>query len=44
MFTHFETRHAPQDKGRPGKLRRNDRRAVIARKNAFIIDGMTVRH
>lgn len=44
MFTHFETRHEPQHKGRPGRLRRNDRRAAIARKSAFLIDGLTIRH
>jgi hypothetical protein len=44
MFTHHETHHAPQHRGKPAKFRRNDRRAAIARKTAFLIDGLTVRH
>lgn len=28
----------------PGRVRRNDRRAVIARKSSFLIDGLTTRH
>lgn len=44
MNMHFETRHAPQHKGKPGRVRRNDRRAAIARKSAFLMDGLTVRH
>lgn len=43
MFTHFETRQLPQHRSKPGKVRRNDRRATIALKNAFIIDGLTFR-
>lgn len=44
MHTHYETRHAPQHKGKPGKVRRDDRRAAIARKHGFLIDVLTIRH
>lgn len=45
MFTHSESR-APRDtfaNSKPGKIRRNDRRAAIARKSAFLVDGLTIR-
>jgi hypothetical protein len=41
---HFETRNQPQEKGKPGRVRRNDRRAAIARKCAWLTDGLTTRH
>lgn len=44
MTSHYETRHAPQHKGKPGKVRRNDRRAAIARKHGFLMDGLAVRN
>lgn len=44
MFTHHETRHEPQHRGKPGKVRRNDRRAVIARKHGFLIEMLDTRH
>lgn len=50
MFTHTESRNSKRDRvncqfsDRPeGKSRKFDRRAAIARKNAFLIDGLTVR-
>lgn len=43
-MTHtIETRHNPFAKRLPGKDRRNDRRAAIARKYEFLIDGLTTR-
>ena len=44
MHTHFETRHDAQHKGKPGKVRRNERRAAIARKHAFLTDFLNVRN
>lgn len=43
MFTHIEKRRETFANGRYGKARRNDRRAAIARKSSFLIDGLTVR-
>lgn len=42
MFTQTEKRgdYANRPEGR---VRRSDRRATIARKNAFLIDGLTVK-
>lgn len=42
-MTHTETRRPPFAKRLPGRVRRNDRRAVIARKSSFLIDGLTIR-
>ena len=45
MFTHSEAR-APRDtfaNSFKGKVRRNDRRDAIARKSAFLVDGLTIR-
>jgi len=43
-MTHtIETRRNPFSKRLPGKVRRNDRRAQIARKHEFVIDGLTTR-
>lgn len=45
MFTHSENR-ARRDtfsNSNPGKIRRNDRRNAIARKSAFLVDGLTIR-
>ena len=44
MTTHTETRRDTFAKRLPGRIRRSDRRAAIARKSAFLIDGLTVRH
>ncbi len=44
MHTHFETRHDAQHRGKPGKVRQNDRRAAIARKHGFLIDVLNVRN
>ena len=44
MTNHFETRHAPQHKGKPGKVRRSDRRAAIARKHGFLTEMLDTRH
>lgn len=43
MHTHFETRHAAQER-KPGKTRRDDRRAAIARKQGFMIEVLNVRN
>lgn len=43
MFTHIEKTRDTFANGRDGKARRNDRRAAIARKSSFLIDGLTVR-
>ncbi|WP_156378527.1 MULTISPECIES: hypothetical protein [unclassified Rhizobium] len=43
MTTTHENRRDTFAKRLPGKVRRNDRRATIARKSAFLIDGLTVR-
>lgn len=42
MFTHSETRQNAQRKGKPGKVRRDDRRAAIARKSAYLVDCLTI--
>lgn len=42
MTIHRETRNAPQHK--PGRIRRNDRRAAIARKAAWLTDSLNTRH
>jgi len=42
MFTHTEKRGDFANRTE-GKVRRNDRRAAIARKSGFLIDGLTVR-
>lgn len=44
MNTHFETRHDAQDRGKPGKVRRQDRRAAIARKHGFMMEVLNVRN
>lgn len=43
MFTHSETRRDTFASSERGRIRRNDRRAAIARKQAFLIDGLTIR-
>lgn len=43
MTTTNQTRREPFQKRLPGKIRRNDRRDAIARKSAFLIDGLTTR-
>ena len=42
MFTHTDRKNTFAN--RPaGKIRRDDRRAAIARKSAFLWDGLTIR-
>jgi len=44
MFTH--TDRAPRDtfaNSEKGKIRRNDRRNALARKSAFLVDGLTIK-
>lgn len=41
-MTTTDTRRPPFAKRLPGRIRRNDRRAAIARKSAFLLDGLTV--
>lgn len=44
MFTHSEKRNRDTfANSNPGKIRRNDRRARIAQKSAFLVDGLTIR-
>lgn len=42
-MTNTETRHNTFAKRFPGRVRRNDRRAVIAQKSSFLVDGLTTR-
>lgn len=44
MFQHHETRRDTFAKRLPGRVRRQDRRAVIARKSSFLTDGLMTRH
>lgn len=43
MFTHIEKRRETFANGKAGKDRRTDRRNAIARKSAFLIDGLTIK-
>lgn len=43
MFTHTDNHRQQFADTYAGKIRRNDRRAAIARKSAFLIDGLTVK-
>jgi len=43
MFTHTDRTRETFNNSKPGKIRRNDRRAAIARKSAFLVDGLTIR-
>ena len=43
MFTHVENRKGQFSDRFEGRTRRNDRRAAIARKSAFLIDGLNVK-
>lgn len=46
MFTHTERQNRRDTfaNSRDGKVRRKDRRDAIARKSAFLVDGLTVRN
>ena len=43
MFNHIEKRKDTFANRIDGKVRRNDRRAAIARKSAFLVDGLTIK-
>lgn len=42
-MTNTETRHNTFTKRLPGRVRRNDRRAVIAQKSSFLTDAISTR-